>query len=119
MPAPLAHIAINADDVAASRAFYAAVLGWSFTPWGPPGFHHIHGPGLRAAALQPRRELVPGVRITGPECTFAVDDPAATERAAVAAGGRVLAETVTIPGVGDLAWLADPAGNVLGAMRYD
>jgi hypothetical protein len=119
MPAPLAHIGINADDVTAGRAFYEATFGWRFSPWGPPGFHHIEGTGLRAAALQPRRELEGGTRLTGPECTFAVADVAAVLRTAAATGGRVLAEPVTIPGVGELAWLADPSGNVLGAMRYD
>jgi len=29
-----------------------------------------------------------------------------------------LAEPATIPGVGELVWLADPGGNVVGAMRY-
>jgi hypothetical protein len=28
-------------------------------------------------------------------------------------------ERTTITGVGHLSWLADPAGNVLGAMQYD
>jgi hypothetical protein len=36
----------------------------------------------------------------------------------VAAGGRVVMEKTTIPGVGDLAWLEDPSGNIVGAMRY-
>ena len=28
-------------------------------------------------------------------------------------------EKTTIVGVGDLIWLEDPSGNVVGAMRYD
>jgi len=122
MSAPLAHFAINADDVEATRRFYEAVFGWTFTPWGPPEFFRIStgemGPPLRAA-LQRRRELVPGNRIIGFECTFAVDDVDAVARTVVANGGRLLMDRMTITGVGHLIWFEDPAGNVVGAMQYD
>ena len=36
MPSPLAHFAINADDVARAQGFYEAVFGWKFNAWGPP-----------------------------------------------------------------------------------
>jgi predicted enzyme related to lactoylglutathione lyase len=35
------------------------------------------------------------------------------------AGGRILMNATTITGVGELIWLADPSGNVVGAMRDD
>jgi hypothetical protein len=119
----LSHFAINADDIPASRAFYRAAFGWQFTAWGPPGFYRVdaddpHGPGV-TAALQQRRQLLADHPTTGFECTIAVDDVRRVEEAAVAGGGRVLMEATTIPGVGRLIWLADPAGNVVGAMRYD
>jgi predicted enzyme related to lactoylglutathione lyase len=121
MAAPLAHIAINADDPDASQRFYAAVFGWTFESWGPPGFSKIELGGSRPVlgALQQRRELVPGTKTVGLECTFAVDDADATARAVVANGGRLLMEKTTITGVGDLIFFEDPAGNALGAMRYD
>ncbi len=50
---------------------------------------------------------------------IAVDDVDAVARAASASGGQVLRERTTIAGVGHLVWLADPSGNVVGAMRYD
>jgi len=70
----LSHIAINADDLAAARAFYHATFGWQFSPWGPPGFFridgdHPHGPGV-TTALQQRRALLDDQRTTGFECTF-------------------------------------------------
>lgn len=123
MPAPLAHFAVNAEDVPASRRFYEEVFGWRFTPWGPPGFFHIDTgaaePRRVVAALQQRRDLVPGTPSAGFECTFAVDDVAAVRTAVLAAGGRILMEPTTIAGVGELLWFADPAGNAVGAMRYD
>ena len=41
MSTSIAHFAINADDVEASRRFYGALFGWRFEPWGPPGFLRI------------------------------------------------------------------------------
>ena len=120
-PQTVAHFAINADDVDEARAFYGAVLGWTFEPWGPPGFFHVHtADGARPGpigALQGRRDLDGPVR--GFECTVAVDDVGAAARAALDHGGRVLVEPTTIPGVGELVWLQDPSGNPFGAMRYD
>jgi predicted enzyme related to lactoylglutathione lyase len=55
-------------------------------------------------------------------CAFddpAVSDVDAVTKAAVAAGGRVVMAKSTITGVGDLVFVADPSGNVVGAMRYD
>jgi predicted enzyme related to lactoylglutathione lyase len=121
MTGELAHFAINADDVEATKRFYEEVFGWRFEPWGPPDFFHIEtgaGAGPRGA-LQRRRELEPGTRTVGFECTVAVSDVDAVAKAAVAAGGRVVMARSTISGVGDLVFVADPSGNVVGAMRYD
>ena len=73
----IAHFAINADDVPATRRFYEQAFGWQFTPWGPPDFYHISVDGDRGGifgALQKRRELIPGQPTVGYECTIAVDD---------------------------------------------
>jgi predicted enzyme related to lactoylglutathione lyase len=116
----LAHFAINADDLERSQAFYGQLFGWTFHPWGPPGFFQIQtpgAPGLRAA-LQQRRELVTGHMTVGFECTIAVDDVHATIALAVELGGRVVMEPVVIPTVCELAMIEDPAGNVLGVATY-
>jgi predicted enzyme related to lactoylglutathione lyase len=117
----IAHFAINADDVAATRRFYENVLGWRFSAWGPPDFYQIttsDGATVRGA-LQRRRELVAGQRTVGFECTVAVPDVDVVAKAVAANGGRVVMEKTTIAGVGDLIFFADPSGNVAGAMRYD
>lgn len=116
--ATLAHFAINADDLDRARAFYRKVFGWTFAPWGPPGFYMIEGAGVRAS-LQGRRELVPGVRTVGFECTLAVESIEATEKAVLAAGGTVVLPRSVIPTVGTLMFFRDPEGNVFGAMQYD
>lgn len=122
MSAALAHFAINADDPDTSRRFYEAVFGWTFEPWGPPGFFHIHTgdpDNSVQGALQQRRELVEGRPTLGLEATFAVDDVDETARAVRAAGGDVVMERYTISGVGHLVFFLDPAGNPIGAMQYD
>jgi predicted enzyme related to lactoylglutathione lyase len=117
----IAHVAINGDDLARSRNFYERLFGWKFTPWGPPGFFQIEAPTSPTliAALQQRRELIDGVKTIGFECTVAVDDVPAALKLGVELGGRVVMEPVTIPGVCHLAFLEDPAGNVLGVADYD
>jgi predicted enzyme related to lactoylglutathione lyase len=118
-PGSVAHFAINADDVEASRAFYESSFGWTFKAWGPPGFYLIDTGTAPGGALQQRRDLVPGVRTAGFECTIAVEDVAATLAAVKSAGGTVVLEPVNIPTVGELAFFADPAGNVVGVMKYE
>jgi predicted enzyme related to lactoylglutathione lyase len=117
----LAHFAINADDIDRARRFYDRVLGWRFTPWGPPRFYQLDAgpsPTVRGA-LQGRRELVAGRRTNAFECTIAVGAIDAVEKAAVAAGGRIVLPRSVIAGVGTLAFLEDTEGNVFGAMQYD
>jgi hypothetical protein len=118
MPATLRHISINANDVQRARAFYEALFGWRFQPWGPPDFYLIEGAGI-GAALQGRRDIAPGGTILGVEATMAVDDVPTTSRAIEAAGGRILSGPFHIDTVGTLVWFEDTEGNIAGAMRYD
>jgi len=117
MSCEIIHCAINADDVEGARRFYGALFGWTFEPWGPPGFLRRETESGPVVALQQRRELG-GVRMTGLECTVAVPDVDAVAEAVGAHGGRLVMERTTIPGVGDLIFFEDPSGNVAGAMRY-
>ncbi|PZQ64441.1 MAG: glyoxalase [Phenylobacterium zucineum] len=119
MPATLRHFAINADDVSRARAFYETVFGWTFTPWGPPGFYQVRdaGKGL-LGALQERRQIGPQA-MPGIELTFGVEDIDATIAAIQAHGGVVLMPPFHIEGVGRLTFFRDPEGNVAGAMQYE
>ena len=123
MPNHLSHFAINADDLPRARRFYENVFGWQFEPWGPPGFYLLHtgtpqNPGI-LGALQQRRELLPGQRMTGYECTIGVESADAIAALAQANGGTVVMAKTIIPTVGELVWLQDPEGNVFGAMKYE
>ena len=70
------------------------------------------------AAVQTRRELLPGVRTNGPEVTIEVDDLGDVLARVEELGGAVVMERATIPSVGDLAFLTDPSGNLVGVIEY-
>lgn len=119
MPAILRHFALNADDVARTRAFHEQAFGWTFTPWGPPGFYQTRsaGPSLMGA-LQDRRAIA-GQTMPCVELTFAVDDIEATSARIAAAGGAVLMPAFHIETVGHLIFFRDTEGNIAGAMQYE
>ena len=116
MPNDVAFFAINADNVPRARKFYEAVFGWRFAPWGPPNFYLIEtaGQDVVKGALHERRELVPGHKMLGYECTIQVEDIDGTLRAIQASGGRIAAPKFHIPTVGTIAYFFDTEGNVAG-----
>ena len=120
----LYHFAINADDVQRARRFYEQAFGWKFKAWGPPKFYMIetNGPGEAAGvhgSLQGRRDLVEGKRMIGFECTVAVPSIDETEKAVLAAGGKIVMPKSIIPTVGALIFFEDTEGNVFGAIQPD
>jgi predicted enzyme related to lactoylglutathione lyase len=123
MPANLASFAIHVDDIDRARAFYQAVFGWDFEPWGPPGFYLIHtgdaaSPGIQGL-MHKRQVPRAGSGLNGVEATFAVDDIDAVLAAVVAHGGTVTMDKAPIPTVGLLIRFLDPEGNEVGAMKYE
>jgi len=109
--------AINADDVPRARRFYEDVFEWTFQPWGPPDFYLIHTgkeQALHSGGLQQRRELVPGQKMVGFECTITIGNIDQTIRAIEANGGRMATPKFHIPTVGTIAYFFDTEGNVAG-----
>jgi predicted enzyme related to lactoylglutathione lyase len=122
MPNTLSFFAINADDVPRARRFYETVFGWSFEPWGPPNFYLIETGKEQAAVrggLQERRELAPGQKMIGFECTISVANIDQAIRAIEANGGRIAAPKFHIPTVGTVAYFFDTEGNVAGIIRQE
>jgi uncharacterized protein len=119
----LGRFAINADDVPRARRFYEAVFGWRFEPWGPPNFYLIETGKERVTPigglLQERRELIPGTRTIGFECSIAVENIDQTVRAIEANGGKLAMPKFQIPTVGTGVYFFDTEGNVVGAMQYE
>jgi predicted enzyme related to lactoylglutathione lyase len=119
----LASFGIHVDDVDRARAFYEAVFGWTFEPWGPPGFYLIHtgddaSPGIQGL-MHKRREPRAGSGLNGIEPTFSVADVDAVAAAVTANGGTITMPKAVIPTVGALVRFLDPEGNDIGAMKYE
>jgi predicted enzyme related to lactoylglutathione lyase len=122
MPANLASFAIHVDDLDRARAFYEAVFGWDFEPWGPPGFYLIHtgdetSPGIQGL-MHARQTPRAGSGLNGVEPTFAVDDVDAVAALVEANGGTITYAKGVIPTVGALIRFLDTEGNDIGAMQY-
>ena len=123
MPNNLARFAINADDVPRARHFYEQVFGWKFDAWGPPNFFMIETgkESVRPVGgiLEQRRELVPGGRMIGFECSIGVENIDETIRAIEANGGKIVMAKFHIPTVGSGVYFQDTEGNVACAMQYE
>ncbi|MCC7014085.1 MAG: VOC family protein [Planctomycetes bacterium] len=119
------HFEIHASLPQAAIAFYGALLGWSFVPM--PGFEYwviqTGAPGEPGidGGLVPRRGEAPlhGQAVNAFVCTAHVDSVDHKLERAVALGGQVALPKVAIPGIGWLAYIKDPDGNILGLMQQD
>lgn len=119
MPNDVAHFAIHADDCERAKTFYESVFGWTFRPWGPPGFWRIEtSPGAIHGALHGRQEPLVGTGISGFECSIAVEDVEAIAAAIEEHGGTITMPPVLIETVGTLVIFRDTEGNQVGAMQY-
>ncbi|MGQ7298261.1 VOC family protein [Quadrisphaera sp. KR29] len=104
---------LASPDPAAARDFCAAVLGWEFRLRGdaPDSYAHVLVDGQVAAGVGPVSDAQPG----GWSVYLATADADATARAALAAGGRVVAGPEAIGPQGRVLFVADPSGAVTGA----
>jgi predicted enzyme related to lactoylglutathione lyase len=119
------HFEIHATDPEASRDFYEQVFGWAFQKWGDQPYWMIFtgedgAPGINGG-LVPRQGGAPatGAPVNGFVVTVDVDDLDATLEAALKIGGEIRLPRMPVPGVGWLAYLADPDGNLFGVMQAD
>jgi predicted enzyme related to lactoylglutathione lyase len=111
MPHPIVHAEIRSADPDATRAFFGGLFGWTYPQEGAfPGYTFVDTgvPGSLYTAISPLQgdtDLV----------TFfvGVDDIKATLEQAVELGGRVVQDTVSVPGV-SFALIADPQGHIVG-----
>lgn len=107
------YIELGARDVAASKAFYAAVFGWGFTDYGPDYTcfqdTRIAGGGIARTDTPPG----PGVLVV-----IFSDTLEATRDAVRAAGGVIVKDIFSFPG-GRRFEFTDPAGNRLAVWGHD
>ncbi|WP_426208031.1 VOC family protein [Massilia sp. TWP1-3-3] len=119
------HFEIHASDPQASMHFYSALFGWSFNKWEGGDYWLIHTgpddqPGINGGLL-PRRSAVPEsmAAVNAFVITVDVEDVDNAVSSALAGGGVTAVPKMAVPGIGWLAYLKDPDGNIFGVMQAD
>jgi hypothetical protein len=105
-------------DVAAAKAFYGSLFGWSFEDRPVPmgGFYSMaFVDGDSVAAIAPQPPMVAETKAPAAWSTYlAVDNVDDAVNAAGANGGSVLMSAEDIEEAGRMAFVADPTGAVVG-----
>jgi predicted enzyme related to lactoylglutathione lyase len=119
------HFEIHATEPEALVAYYEALLGWTFEHqegieyWlirtGSDDEPGINGGLLRRPVPGPAEGLV----INAFVCTVQVDALSETLSRSEALGGDVALPRMLVTGMGWLAYVRDPDGNILGLLEPD
>ena len=119
------HFEVHASQPQVLIDFYSALLGWSFQKYGPNDYWLIvtgpdDQPGINGG-LMLRHGAPPaeGQAVNAYVCTAGVEAVDASVEKAVALGGTIALPKMPIPGVGWLAYVKDPDGNILGLLQPD
>lgn len=103
-------------DMDAAARWYAALFGWSMTPSDPAmPYSMAMQAGQMIAGIGPMPPMMVDAGAPPTWTSYVwVDDCAATEAKAVAAGGTVLVPTMAVADIGAMAIVQDPTGAVIG-----
>jgi predicted enzyme related to lactoylglutathione lyase len=119
------HFEIHAANPQALISFYSGLFGWSFNKWDGGDYWMIHTgpdeqPGINGG-LMPRRGDLPQATaaVNAFVITVDVDDVDASVAHGLGSGGSIALPKMAVPGIGWLAYLKDPDGNIFGMMQTD
>jgi len=106
---------LDSPDVAASRAFYGALFGWTFEESSPEygGYVVCQLDGASTAGIAPQMEGAP----TAWTLYFASDDADSTARAVAEHGGTVVMEPMDVGPQGRMFVAIDPTGAPFGVWQ--
>ena len=114
MQGAVVHWEIAGPDSAVLREFYGKMFGWDMTPAGPE--YTLVAPvdsGTGGGIMQTREDMPSYVTIY-----VACEDLEAKLAEIVALGGRTVVPPTAIDADKSFAMFADPAGNVVGLMKF-
>ncbi|MFN0095954.1 MAG: VOC family protein [Dehalococcoidia bacterium] len=119
------HFEIHAVDPEAAAAFYRSLFGWTIIRWGEMPYWNVETgtegePGINGGIL-PRQGARPeeGQAVNAFVCTVEVPSLDEFHASALRLGATEALPKMPIPGVGWLAYVKDPDGNILGLMQPD
>lgn len=117
------HFEIHADDPAACARWYGSLFGWRATEIRALQYWAVstgEGAGIDGGIIRrqgPRP--VPGAPVSSFVCTIATDDLDGDLARAFAAGGVEALAKFAVPGLGWMAYVTDPFGNIFGLHQAD
>jgi len=122
----VSHFEIHADDPERAIKFYSDLFGWQFKKWdGPMPYWLIttgpdSEPGINGGLMKRMGPGPAGMQpVNAYVCTTMVPDLDARLAEALGSGGTLALAKMAVPGVGWLAYVNDPEGNILGMMQMD
>ena len=101
------YVEFPAVDLMATKAFFSAAFGWSFTDYGP-SYCDFSGEGLNGGFYQ--ADMKARAEAGSALIVFYSENLAETQRKVLAAGGKILRETFEFPG-GRRFHFTEPSGN--------
>ena len=128
MPRPI-HFEIHTSDSARAIAFYEGMFGWRFQKWeGPMPYWLVmtadparpDEPGIDGGMMQRMGgPPVEGAAVNAFVCTVGIASVDESVASAQRLGGSVALPKMPVPGIGWLAYVKDPDGNILGLMQSE
>jgi predicted enzyme related to lactoylglutathione lyase len=121
------HFEIHASNPEALMEFYSDLFGWAFNKWAGGDYWMIHTgpddkPGIHGG-LVPRRGPPPEGNAPTNAFVITVDvenlDASLAKAEAAGTGGMVCVPKMAVKGIGWLAYVRDPDGNIFGMMQAD
>ena len=121
------HFEIHASNPESLEAFYRAMFGWSFQKWEGIGVDYWSittgddaSPGINGGLVRrPNGPPVDGQSVNAFVCTVEVPNVDTDLAKAQELGGIMALPKMAVPGVGWLAYIKDPDGNIIGLMQND
>jgi hypothetical protein len=113
---------IHADDIERAKTFYGALFGWTYERFPSPDMEYwlvITGDPVQGGGILKRNAPAApaGSSPSAFVCTMMVESVDASVAAATSAGAVLALDKNHIPGMGWVAYLLDPEGNLFGVFQ--
>lgn len=113
MGAPIVHFELGGKDAVKLAGFYAQLLGWSTTDYGPSRMIDTQTDVGIKGHISTTEHEPPNYCVV----YAMVEDLKATIAKAVDMGGQQVIPPTEVPGMGHFAWIKDPQGNLFGLWK--
>jgi predicted enzyme related to lactoylglutathione lyase len=125
------HFEIHAKDKEKMQKFYSDVFGWTIQQMGPEmGSYIVVTTGGDSKSDDPKTWGInggittrmgdlpkDGAAVNAYVCIIGVEDVDESINKVKSAGGTIALEKMDVPGVGKLAYVKDPEGNIFGMLE--